>query len=252
MRNGPKTVESTKAIGFWKRQYQLPATRPQVGFDVLFGIIAPVACLIWDPGIFHGGNLLELLSRLWLFAYLEIGISIAGLAYYLLARRASSFLAGILFAGAAFALAVGVVIFPLAIVGISAIIGVFGLTPFLTAFVFLRNARRCWGRSAAPARLSAVVVATSAAVLSLSAAMGIHLETVRISNRALVMLQSGSDTDFAHAVKTLKWIRFAVDADDMVIAYANTKDVKQRERISRAFQQVTGERIEDRVARLND
>jgi len=247
--------EPSRALGFWRRQFHLPATTPQLAFDLLLGIIAPVACLIEDPGVFHRSGLpgTTLLSHYWLFAYLEIGMSIAALAYYLLARRASAFLAGILFAGAAFAIAVGVIMFPLTLVAVFMLIGILGLTPFFTALAFLRNASRCWVRSGTRTRLSsAIVAAACGAVVTLGLALGIHLETVRIANRALVLLQSGSDVEFAQAVQALKWVKYAVDPDNIVIAYANTKDDQQRYRLSRAYQAITGERIEDRLARLND
>ena len=128
------------------------------------------------------------------------------------------------------------------------LVGVLGLTPFFTGYVFLRNARRCWGQSA-PKSIFTVV---SAAVLALMVPLGAQFAAVRITSRALVMLQTGSEQEADHAIQTLKFTRFAIDTDQLVIVYGNTGDKKQRERLARAFQEITGERIEDRLAVLND
>jgi len=38
--------------GFWKRQFSAEPTRAQNIFDVIFGEIGPVLCLIFDPFVF--------------------------------------------------------------------------------------------------------------------------------------------------------------------------------------------------------
>jgi hypothetical protein len=245
-----RPAESSQAHGFWKRQSGLPATRWQVVFDILFGAAAPILCLIMDPGIFRWGGLpgTSRLAHFGIFSYFEIAINIAALLFYLVTRRASSFLAGILFTGAVFSLAVGVLILPLTVAGIFVLIGFLGLTPFFTAYVFLRNARRCWSQ---PARRR-FLTAASAALLTLMVPLGLQLQTVRITSRALVMLQTGSEQDADHAVQTLKLTRFALNTDELAILYGNTADQKKRERLARAYHEITGEKIEDRLATLND
>ena len=82
--------------------------------------------------------------------------------------------------------------------------------------------------------------------------LGVQFETVRITGRALVMLQTGSEQEADHAIRTLKFTRFAIDTDQLAIIYGNTEDKRQRERLARAYHEITGERIEDRLAALND
>jgi hypothetical protein len=250
-----RPAESTKTPGFWKRQTALPATRWQVVFDLFFGAVAPIVCLFLDPGIFHWGGLpgTSRLTHFQIFAYLEIGICVAALIFYVATRRASTILAGLLFTGTVFSLAVGIIILPLTLVGILGLIGVPGLTPFFTGYVFLRNARRCWAQSA-PRRSvpSAILTAMAAAVLALMVPLGVQFETVRITNRALVMLQTGSEQEADQAIKTLKLARFAINADELAILYGNTEDKKQRERLARAYYEITGEKIHDRLEVLSD
>ncbi|HEY6971370.1 MAG TPA: hypothetical protein VJA94_19330 [Candidatus Angelobacter sp.] len=253
LETGPP-VKPTKASGFWKRQYELLATGWQIAFDLTFGVFAPIICLYMDPGIFRWSDLPgnSLLSHFSFFAYLEIGIGIVALSFFLITHRASLFLAGVLYAGAIFSVAVGIMIFPLTIVAIFALIGLLGLTPFFTAFVFLRNARRCWFQAIQSRAASAFPIAVLAATLTLVMPLLAQLEIFRITSHALVMLQSGTDQEADRAIHTLKLTRFAINTDRLAIAYGNTDDKKQRERLARAFHEITGGKIADRLADLND
>ena len=41
--------------GFWRRQFAPSLTRPQVVFDITFGVIGPILCFGFDPLVFRGG-----------------------------------------------------------------------------------------------------------------------------------------------------------------------------------------------------
>ena len=63
---------------FWKRQFLGPATTPQIIFDVVFGIVGPVLCFVFDPVVFRGDFLSEpLYADYQLFAYLVSSIEIS-------------------------------------------------------------------------------------------------------------------------------------------------------------------------------
>jgi hypothetical protein len=115
-------------------------------FDVLFGIIAPLLCLLFDRIVFTGHGTMGngLLSSFRIFSYVEIALSAVALGYYLVTRRGTPFLAGVILGGFGFAFIIGLLMLPLTIIGLEVGIGVFGLTPFITSYVFFRNARRCW------------------------------------------------------------------------------------------------------------
>jgi len=133
---------------FWKKQFSQEITSKQNSFDVIFGIMLPILCLIFDPDIFRDGLLVGVgyLSSFQIFAYVSIGLGIATLSIWLLSKTESSILigiiSGILFAGALLSLALGVYLLPLSTFGLLLIIGIFGFTPFLTAFAYLRNGIR--------------------------------------------------------------------------------------------------------------
>jgi hypothetical protein len=143
--------EVDKHPGFWKRQFSNQVTRPQIAFDFVFGLLAPLLCVaadgIYNLGLFRSNGFLGgYFESFSIYCYSEIAIGIAALAYYLFFRRESGVLTGILFAGAAFSLLIGIVLFPVSVIGIVVVIGVLGFTPLLSSFVFFRNARRCWSR----------------------------------------------------------------------------------------------------------
>lgn len=137
-----------KPASFWERQFAAQTTNRQRVFDVIFGIIAPILCLVFDPGIFRDGLVSEsgMLGSITWFAYLAIPIQIITLVCWLWWGEDfadwTGCIAGILMAGALCAALVGVFLLPLSLMGLFLLVGVFGFIPFVTAGVFARNALR--------------------------------------------------------------------------------------------------------------
>jgi hypothetical protein len=139
-----------KSRNFWMQQFNSTITQNQVIFDVALGVIMPVLCLILDPVVFR--NLLSIgqtmLGSIRVFGYTSIALGIIALSLWLLLRNhlswLNAFLAGILFYGAFFALLLGVLILPFSVIGLLALVGVLGFTPFFTSFAFLRNGVRAY------------------------------------------------------------------------------------------------------------
>lgn len=137
---------NTKSIGFWKRQFQLEPTRKQRVFDYLFGIILPVICFTFDPRVFNGNY--PWLGNYKPFAYLLSFVSILALLAFMLwgkeLKWLNGFLSGFFALGGTISLIVGIIIFPLSVVGLIILIGALGFTPLFTAFVYWRNATRSY------------------------------------------------------------------------------------------------------------
>jgi hypothetical protein len=241
--------------GFWERQYRTPSTVPQRLFDLLFGIIAPVLCLWFDPTVFRSDGMMGngFLSGLRFFGYLEIATSILVLAFYLLTQRASALLAGALWGSFVFAFTLGVVMLPLTLLGLFVVIGIFGFTPFLTSWVFLRNARRCW-RGSSPQQRGKVrmLLVTLGMALMLGTPAGLQGSTLYLANGALARIQSGSEPGVGRAVRMLRGMRFFVSPDRIVFAYQKATEQAQRERLAQAFYGVTAKTLEQRLAEMND
>ncbi|MBN1588832.1 MAG: hypothetical protein JW888_04900 [Pirellulales bacterium] len=109
-------------------------------FDLMAGVGMPILCLWYDPLLFHDDNPIRVL------AYLLIGFQILALlswsVYDALTARPSGLFAGMLSVGCVLAAAIGITMLPLSLIGLVFLIGLLGFTPFLTAYVFGRNARR--------------------------------------------------------------------------------------------------------------
>jgi hypothetical protein len=146
-----------RAPEFWGRQFGEPRTPSQLAFDIAFGLILPVLCLVFDPGVF-GAFRLE--------ACLFIGIEIAALGIWLalgsrLAGQAS-LISGTLYCGFAGAAVVGLMLLPMTLIGLFFVfvIAALGFIPFFTAIVFLRNAVRAGAVARTPHSRRHVVLAT--------------------------------------------------------------------------------------------
>ena len=79
-------VESPgEKVGFWRRQFEATVTRPQIIFDIVFGVIAPILCFVFDPLVFRNGfGGPALLSDYRNFVYLFSGLQIDLLCFWLL------------------------------------------------------------------------------------------------------------------------------------------------------------------------
>lgn len=113
-------------------------------FEILGGVILPLVCFIFDPIVFRsgffGGPFLGALAP---FAYAAAAVAMITFSYSLSVERSSDLRAGLLFAAAIVSAAIGLMILPFAVFGIFMRgLGLLGLVPFLTAFVYLRGARR--------------------------------------------------------------------------------------------------------------
>ena len=237
---------------FWKRQFLQPRTLQQLIFDICFGIVGPILCVISDPIVFvssFGGS--DFLQRIRFFAYFEIFLAICVLAYWLWRHRPSLVLAGALYGSALFSVALGIRMLPLTLIGILAIIGILGLTPFVTAFVFLRNGVRsqagCVSSRGRAAQVAALVLGVA---LVLGIPIGLHMVATHQVNWAVATFVNGNDQDFGRAEKilgTARSLRLAqLDpyvGDKIFVSYINTSDPKQRQKFARAYQGLTGDPI---------
>lgn len=149
-------------MGFWQRQFRGPRTRGSDVFDFVFGIALPLVCFWRDPGVMFGKLALSPVPNAPLFVYGVSGLAMAAMAAWLVIggrwRTLDSVLAGVLFAGAALALLVGLCLLPVSILLLLALIGFLGLVPLFTAFACLRSSMRALAgrsfRSAVPAAVA--------------------------------------------------------------------------------------------------
>ncbi len=236
---------------FWERQFNGKPTWKQLAFDVAFGAVGPVGCLIADPVVFQpdGVAMYGVLQDVRLFAYLVSAIGVAALGYWVVARKGSRVLAGVLYGVAVFSLVLGVVMLPISVLGLVVLIGALGFMPFLAAFVFWRNAQRC--SLSAPGGQSGPMLTTGLLVMLLVPG-AVQAGASFVGNRALVRVLRGADAETAGDVAILRSIRFAVRTDRIVDAYLATGDMVERARLESLYTAITGEGIERRIGDRSD
>lgn len=244
-------------LGFWRRQFASPPTRRQLAFDVAAGIVLPIICLAFDPVVFRGGAPGPLLGGYRAFSYVAIGFGVSALALWLWLKRWTAPLSGViggaLAAGALFSFGVGVVILPLSLIGLFLLIGALGFSPFLTSFVFLRNALR----ALAHARLRVttaqlVVLALLGAAVAIGGPSAAQWKISQMMSRSIQEIVGGGEAPVRLSIVTLRLLAVVGDTDEIVWAYEREADPRRKERLAKAYREITGTDIEDRLMILLD
>jgi hypothetical protein len=246
---------------FWPRQFSNHVTTPQLIFDVVVGAIAPILCYIFDPIVFNdsfgGPPAIPVFVRLKLLVYLFSGLAIITLVLWLILRgrrsRLNATIAGILFSGAFFSLLIGVLIFPLSLLGLMVLIGVFGFTPFLVAFVYLRNGVRAL--NAAKPLLDKPQMASLlllGAVLVIGPPVIAHWQVSRIVTQSMNDLLTGDAHAAESATARLRKFSWAADLDQVVWKYSRETDQTRKDILGKAYREITGHDIRSRQTFLLD
>lgn len=252
--------KSATSREFLHRQFQGEPTRAQTTFDITVGMVLPVLCLVFDPFVFRNSFFgPPLAGRFQLFAYGFIAVQIIALAVWLaIGSRAGEWcgvLGGIMLAGALFSLVVGACLFPFSVFGLMLLIGVLGFTPFITAFIYMRNARRAL-RVAGAQMEGAGLFITLLFGATLAAGVPAFADW-RINNliaRSMAEVLNGDEAQTEAAARRLRQVGWfdVVEFDQVVWAYGRATDPARRERLAQAYYKMTGENIEQRLNVIYD
>ncbi|HZH31395.1 MAG TPA: hypothetical protein VEY11_11590 [Pyrinomonadaceae bacterium] len=257
---GSRLSSRLRRWGFLRRQFQTEATLAQIIFDVTVGMILPILCLVFDPIVFRGGEFgPPMLESYRFFAYGLIAIEIVALGMWLGAgARAGEWcgvLGGVMLAGAFFSVGIGLILLPLSLLGLAFGIGVLGFTPFVTAVIYGRNARRalCAGRARMPRAALCVTLALGAAV-PFGAPAFAQWRVRRMIERSLAEVIGGDETRARAAGRRLGLLSRLVEGefDELARAYGRETDPARKQRLARAYRDITGGDIERRLLVLND
>lgn len=242
--------------GFWARQLSGPRTPGQLVFDFVFGIVMPVFCFYLDPGIVRAG-LFSPVGELSLFIYAFSGLAIIALFVWLVfGHRMGSLgtiFGGVLVAGAIVSTSIGVLILPLTLIGILVVIGLLGFVPFITGFVYLRNALRAINYSGASAsRLPRFAIVVFSAVIAIALPGVAQWKVNDIAKQSTAEILDQNTQSIDAPVARIKRLRLVVDTDRFVREYEKESSPARKERLGRAYKEITGEEIERRLSILND
>ena len=248
-----------RRASFLGRQFDPAATKGQIVFDVMFGVIAPILCFAADPIVFKSGAFgPPMFPDYQLFTYLVSGLGISALVPWLIARKyLRSFapvFAGIFVGGAIFSAVIGIVIFPFALIGIIFVIGFAGFMPLLTAFVYLRNGVRAFRQSELPnaGLKNLIAVLSMALVIGFPALISYQvLSFISISVRQIVQ---GNAMEAQVAIDRLSWIPYLPKGsfNPVVTAYQSESDPQKKDLLRKYYRDATGEDIEAQLDILSD
>ena len=135
------------AVTYWHRQKCSNPTRYRFWNQFTWGMLMPIGCIFGDPfifGRFDQGVPMHFESHA-VACYVFIAYQILALAVSWVivpdSRIMNSAVAGTLYAGAAFAFLVAMMMLPITIAGAIVLIGLIGLTPWATGIVYAGTAR---------------------------------------------------------------------------------------------------------------
>lgn len=259
---------------FVRRQFLPPRTRAQTVFDVLFGIIAPILCFVFDPIVFRSSDFgSPLFPNYQGFVYLVSGIEILLLTFWLVCGRhlqpATRIAGGILMSGAIFSGLIGLVLLPFSLLGLSVGIGALGFIPFLTALVYLRNAKSSF-QLARPSNLPGLstqerelttldrtgwVGATLIGfVLALGPPAALSITASMFVSQAMGAVISADTQQADLAIDEIQYLQFFArpEVDKLVVAYEQASEPSRKQELKRRYLKLTGNDIEERQRILDD
>lgn len=231
--------------------------------DIVFGVVAPILSLIFDPIVFRGSGSLGLQSAVlaqWrVFAYVAIPLGVVVLVLWLWKRYAlkfwSGFVAGVMFTGAIFSLLVGLAILPTTLIGLLLGIGILGFIPFVTAFVLFRNARDALNYAGKQLNFSGIL---GTLVLGMVASVAIpaaaHVAASAYVHNAEAQIITGNTQEVEAGLANLQRA-FWCDLDcfrELEDAYNFEKDKTRRDSLATTYHELTGNDITWRSYYLSD
>jgi hypothetical protein len=239
--------KTEKQIGFWKRQFQAETTKKQKLFDWIFGVILPVVCVVADPIVFkgYGAGKGALLAGYKPFGYLLSFTSIMLMMVWLIwgtkLKWLNSFLSGLFAVGSFISFAIGIIFFPLSVIGIFFVIGIFGFTPLFASFVYWRNSVRTFHLTKPFLKKGALIGSfVLSAVLSFTIPM---LVNVKIQNLLNQMNNGNAETIKLNAEK-LKYFYPLVNFDVLGGHYCDSPQSEEHQALAEVYQRFTGESVE--------
>jgi hypothetical protein len=259
--------------GFWRRQFRPTTTRAQVVFDVVFGIVAPVLCFIFDPIVFKGEFDEGLFPQFQSFAYMVSAIEILLLIVWLTCGRLlhprTRLVGGALAAGALFSGLIGIAILPFTLLGLFLGIGIFGFVPFLTGLVYLRNARSAFQTAnddvaKGPETFAAgpnwsgghrwIGSTVVGCALALGLPTGLNFVAASFVTTAMNAVVNADAQRADLAMEEIRYLHFLAvpNFDELVSAYAAERDLSHKEELKRRYVKLTGRDIDERLRIMLD
>lgn len=246
-----------KSLNFVKKQFRSEATNAQTTFDILFGIVLPSLCFVFDPIVFklefYGLGkpyLADYKPFAYLFSFSSIILLSLWLYFQTRMKWLNAILSGVFFVGATFCLVIGLLLMPLSLIGLIFVVGVLGFTPFFTGFVYLRNGVRAMKLAKEILNFKFLInTVVLSAILSFVFPAIFNLKV----KQAVREMANGDVQTIEASAKRLRYFGFLVNLDEAVLAYGQTEDGEKQKALEKAYKDIIGEEnISQRYNRITD
>jgi hypothetical protein len=247
--------------GFWAAQFGPNRTSLQDGFDVTFGLILPILCFIADPVVFKSAPIFgpALLEDYQLFAYLmstvQMGFFLAWRTFPKKVNALSPLFAGMFLSGACFSALIGVAMLPITIWTLLIAIGLLGLIPFVTAFVYLRTGIRALRAQANHSSLaSRITVGGLSGVLAISSLVLASVYVDNTISSSVDTLIYGTAVEAEAAANRLRRAPFIPlkQTNRIALAYGREWNTEKKATLGLVYWELTGEDAGLRQQMLSD
>lgn len=204
-----------------------------LAYDVLIGLILPAACLFVDPIVFE--RHMGILRGYGLIGYSLILMQTAAFTLWLLTgprhKRYNAAVAGLLAGGTVTAGIIGILLLPLSVFALVFGVGILGLTPILTAFVYGRHARRAWQSAGGVGDRRGAAIAIVMLVIPFAFASGAHvLIGRRVDAAGQTILTRGVEQCPVEVRFLGRWYRAVRRDDELVTVYRDAATSKDRQK----------------------
>jgi len=230
--------------GFWRRQFLLPPTRAQTVWDLLMGCALPLGCLAVERILFGRMSFPfrgSLFGPFQVFSTGFILTEVLILGLWLVLRRklgrSAGYFAGPLLAGWFFALALGLLLLPASALGLFVVIGLFGFSPWLTAFTFLRNWKLACTLSRSAGGVRRLWLGVAGIIFALTPALALHARAGYLVRRLI---------ESPHSTGRIEQARHfpLFPVQELADAWDREEDPDRRAALSEAHYALTGSRIQ--------
>jgi hypothetical protein len=228
---------------------------------VIFGIAAPIGCLVADPFVFRYDLTNPTLgfSEAYLgfcqpFSYAAIGLSLVLMVVHLSGTARSplarTVIAGGLLAASMFAFALGLALLPYSVIGLFMLIGIFGFTPFLTGWVYAAAFKQILRTTPMLPRRALLMAMGCLGFVVLSG--GFQVAAQAFVSSAVQRVESSSPDERAAGIASLRaWSRI-FGHQGLISAHRHSTSDLQRQAIEHAYQSITDRDFQDDLQSAND
>lgn len=216
--------------------------------DLLFGVLLPLLCLLIDHALGRYA-----ITRHWHvkpFVWLQMLVFASAMVVPPRNPTLRAMLAGALAPGALCAGAIGLWLLPFSIAGLVYVIGLLGLVPLFTCFVFARASRAWLAAARGPQQrdvLGPYAAGLALSLLPLARPVAGSLWTDREVHRVV----TNESYDVESAARALWWVCDG-ELDAVAEAWGRSEDPAERQRLARLHELLGRGSIEERWYEISD